>query len=186
LKACDYLERKNYTQAISIFEDISYYKNSAEKIQEAKYRYVLANQNNDDLTTYDYLCVLKNAGYKDSATIYENLYAWKITILGWSSYQNGSYYKSSISKYNPVYCHFTITGGVPGDSTRLSVSGRRPDGKYIDYTFGYDVYDGWTGWYGWSDGLYSYPKTGQTGTILLYFYDESGNRIGITSVRITE
>ena len=38
------------------------------------YGYVLAHKNNNDRTTYDYLLTLKSAGYKDSATIYKNLY----------------------------------------------------------------------------------------------------------------
>lgn len=184
-KACSYQDKKNYTQAIAIFEDISYYKNSEKKITECMYGYVLAHKNNNDRTTYDYLLTLKSAGYKDSATIYKNLYSWKVTVLGWNSDEDSSSYTSSISKYRAVYCHFKLTGGTPGASTTISISGTYPDGDDIDYTFEYATDDGWSGWYGWSDGLYIYPEYGDTGTIRIYFYDDDGNQIGSGSVKIT-
>ena len=185
LMACNYLEKKNYKQAISIFEDISYYKNSADKIKEAKYGYVLAHKNNTDTTTYDYLLALRSVGYKDAAIIYKNLYAWKVTVLGWNSDEDSTSYQSSISKYRAVYCHFKLTGGTPGASTTVSISGTYPGGGDIDYTFKYATYDGWTGWYGWPDGIYTYPAYGDTGTIQVYFYDDDGNQIGSGSVKIT-
>lgn len=179
LKACSYLEKKNYKQAISIFEDISYYKNSADKIKEAKYGYVLAHKNNDDKTTYDYLLSLKSAGYKDSSTIYKNLYAWKITVLGWSTGENNTNFKTSLSRYNAVYCHLELSGGIPGGSTKLTYSGTQPNGRSYDGVFEEDWEDGWSGWVYWEDGLSS------SGTLKIYFYDEDNNLIGSSSVKIT-
>lgn len=186
LMACDYLEKKAYVQAVAIFEDIGHYKDSADKIKEAKYSYVLANRNNEDETTYEYLKALMSTGYRDTSTIFNNLYAWKVTVLGWNSSEYSSSYTSSINKYRPVYCHILLKGGTPGASTILSVSGTDPGGSDIHYTFEYAHYDDWTGWFGWPSGLYDYPETGDTGSIQICFYDDAGNKIGNSAVKITE
>ena len=178
-KACNYLDKKNYKQAISIFEDISHYKNSEKKISECMYGYVLAHKNNSDRTTYDYLLTLKSAGYKDSATIYKDLYSWKITVSGWSTGENNTNYKTSLSRYSAVYCHLKLSGGIPGGSTRLTYSGTQPNGRTFDGVFEDEWEAGWSGWVYWEDGLSS------SGTLKINFYDENNNLIGSSSVKIT-
>lgn len=186
-EACVTLENAQYTQAVSAFENISSYKDSATKVKEAKYGYVLSNKSNDDVTTYEYLLSLKSAGYKDSATIYKELYTWKITVLGWNSDRDSSNYQTSISKYNPIYCHVKLTGGTPGASVTLRTSGKRPDGyETSEYTFGTAWRDGEEGWYGWAEGLYTNPEYGSAGTLRVYFYDDAGNKIGTASVTLTD
>lgn len=185
LKACDYLDNKKYTQAVDLFEDISYYKNSGDKIKEAKYGYVLAHKNNYDDTTYEYLTSLKNSYYKDAASIYGDLYDWKVTIVGWNSDEDSTSYQSSISKWRPVYCHIELSGGTPGASTVLSVSGTLPNGNSFNHTFDEEWSDGWSGSFYWEDGIYTYPEYGSTGTIKVNFYDDDWNLVGSGSVRIT-
>ena len=112
------------------------------------------------------------------------MYNWKVTVLGWNSSEDKGNYKTTISKYNPVYCHITLTGGTPGASTVIQVKGTKPDGTSINYTFNSAWEDDFTGWYGWTDGLYTYPAYGDTGYIRVYFYDSTGALIGSSSVYI--
>ena len=185
--ACHALENKKYTQAVSLFEGISYYKNSTEKIKEAKYRYVLSHKHNGNTTTYEYLLSLKSSSYKDSATIYKELYDWKITVFGWNSDRDSHDYQTSINKYRPVYCHIKLTGGTPGGSTTIHVSGKLPNGNDVkEYTFNSAWREHSEGWYGWSDGIYAHPEYGTAGTLQIDFYDDDGNKIGTASLKITE
>ena len=185
-EACSALKRGSYSYAISCFEDLGDYKDSQTKILEAKYRYVENNLDNSNRTTFDYLKELKYESYKDSAEIYEDLYEWKIEVFAWNSSENGTTNNSSISKYKAIYCHFRLTGGTPGGSTRVSYSVKRPNGDTDDRDyFDFDMYDGSEAWWGFPDGLYAYPEYGTTGTVSVQFYDEDNNLIGTGSVRIT-
>lgn len=178
-KACHYLAKQNYRRAIALFGDVMDYKDSEQKINECMYGYVLDNKVDYDTETYNYLCLLKAANYKDSAAIYEDLYAWKVTIL-WSTGKYDTNYKTSFHKSNSVYCHFTLSGGTPGGKTALYYSGTEPyrvggsfDGYYED------VVSGQSGWLWWEEGFST------TGNLNVYFYDEDQNVIGYSSVRIT-
>lgn len=184
-QACALLEVGEYKQAVSLFVELDRYNDSISKANEARYSYVLTHKNNDDKTTYEYLKALKTARYSNADSIYKELYDWKITVLGWNSDPNSTTYKTSISKYNPVYCHFKLTGGTPGETTVIHITGSLPNGNSIDYTFSYATEDGWVGWFGWSDGIYNNPQYGTTGSIYLTFYDRYGIKIGTASVRIS-
>ncbi len=48
-----------------------------DKANEARYAYVSENRNATDELTFTYLCALKESAYEDSATIYDELYAWR-------------------------------------------------------------------------------------------------------------
>ena len=185
-EACSKLENGFYQEAIEMFEELDGYKKSEDKINEAKYGYVLAHKNNDDRTTYAYLKELKKQDYKDSVNIYNNLYEWKITVIAINSSENDeTTYKNSISKYNAVYFHLKLTGGEPGESVRITAKPTFPDGEKGEYVFEDKWSDGDILWYGWSDGLYNNPQYGETGTLRCNFYDDNGNLIGAGSVKIT-
>jgi hypothetical protein len=178
------LSNKNYSEAMAIFSELGVYKDSATMVKECKYQYVRTHKNNTDKTTYSYLQELKSAGYKDSASIYNTLYAWKVTVLGWNSSSAEGNYKTSISKYNAVYCHLKLTGGPPDGSLKIKIKGTMPSGTKIDDSFSSAWEDGDTGTYYWPDGLYTYPYYGSTGYLYLYFYDTAGNLIGSSYVYI--
>lgn len=185
--ACSMLDDGDYTSAIQKFEELGDYKDSEEKISEAMYSYVSKHKNNYDTTTFDYLKKLKRQDYKDSSRIYENLYAWEITVIAVNSSEDDeTTNKSSISKYKAVYFHLKLTGGEPYASTRIHVKATLPNGNTDEYTFDDKWDDGSYVWYGWYDGIYTYPEYGETGTLQCKFYDDAGNLIGIGSVRITD
>ena len=170
-----------------MFEDLNGYRNSENKILEAKYQYVIKHENNNDKTTFTYLKELKRQDYKDSAEIYEDLYEWRVTVIAVNSSEDDeTTNKSSISRSSPIYFHIKLTGGEPNGSMRITVKPHYPDGDTGEYTFDDKWTDGETGWYGWYDGLYEYPEYGATGTLQCKFYDEDGNLIGSGSIRISE
>ena len=184
-KADHCLENKDYVQAASTFQLITYYKDSRDKVKEAKYAYVLEHLNNDDTITYDYLTSLKKVSYKDCAAIYEELYSWEVTILGWKTSEESTVYATEISRFSPVYCHISIRGGAPNTSLAITYTYSLPDGRAYSNTGDEPWDDGSKGHIFWASGIYSNPAQGAIGTLFIYFYDEAGNLIGSGSVRIT-
>lgn len=183
--ACTKLDNGFYEEAIEIFKDLDGYKNSEEKILEAKYEYILQNHNNDNRTTYTYLKELKKIDYKDCVNLYKKLYEWKITVIAINSSENDeTTFNNSISKYDAVYFHLKLTGGEPGESVRITAKPTFPDGEVGEYVFEEKWRDGDILWYGWSGSIYENPQYGQTGTLRCNFYDDQGNLIGAGSVSI--
>lgn len=184
-EACAKLRMGYHETAIQMFEELDGYKDSEEKIKEAKYAYVEKHNNNDDLTTFEYLKELKDQNYKNSASFYSNLYDWEITVLAVNSSEIDELTnQNTISKYNPVYFHIKLTGGEPNATTRICVRSSLPNGNTTEYTFDNKWEDGETGWYGWYDGIYNTPEYGLAGTLQCKFYDSNDNLIGIGSIRI--
>ena len=171
-------------------EAISWYITAGEKneVYNVKYQYVMSHKNNKDKTTFDYLVDLKAANYKDASKIYSELYDWKIEIIAVNSDPNSTQNKTSISKYDPVYIHFKLTGGAPNSSIIPYVTYTLPNGKTGNYDFDSNYYDGSTGWYGWSKGIYDTPQYGKEGTLTVAFYQSwyisSQDPIGTVTVKI--
>ena len=176
---------KSYDQAIKYFDKAGDYNDAIEQKKSAKYGYVNAHKNNDDNTTFEYLKELKAANYKDSASIYKDLYSWKVTSV-FNTSENDTNNMTSISKYKPIYCHITLSGGTPNESTKIKYQVSRPNGTTDSMdSFDGEWYDSYSGdWY-FEDGLYSNPAYGETGTLSVKYYDDAGNLIGSASVRIT-
>ena len=87
----------------------------SEQISECKYNYVKANFNNENETTYKYLQELKAAEYKDSASLYENLYSWHLELAGYQSEMKDSGYGARI------FLKYKLSGGTPGEELPLHV-----------------------------------------------------------------
>lgn len=178
------LDGYSYTTAVTVFRTLGDYKSSEDKLNEAKYGYVRENKNNYDTTTYSYLKDLKDINYKDTDDIYDDLYEWRVINIRFNSNSNGTNNESSISRYKPVYCHFELTGGTPGDSIYIICKDYRPDGSSNKNSTDSEYYCGETGWFGWDHGLYTNPSYGATGTLTMEFYDENDNLLGKGSVNI--
>ena len=180
------LDDENFKTAVTVFKALNGYQDSESKIHEAQYSYVVENKNNTDTTTYSYLKDLKSIGYEDSSDIYNSLYEWKVINIHFSTKESGTPTKTSISRYDPVYCHFELSGGPPGQSIYVYNIAVFPDGHADEKTktnFKYRRND--TGWFGWESGIYTTPMYGTTGTLTMKFYDEDDNLIGEASVQIT-
>ena len=170
-----------YGNALIFLGRVGNYSDAKEQIKTAKYGYVNANKNNHDNTTFKYLKELKSAGYKDSASIYKELYAWKATIIA-NDDEDGTTNMSSISKYATAYFHVSLSGGEPGASTKVKYVKTTPDGSTYTDTWDDNWSDGYSGWTSWS---YETPLYGKEGTLKIKVYDGNGNMIGEHSVKIT-
>ncbi len=178
------LVKKNYEKAIEWYTKAGF----SEEVKNVKYQYVLAHRNNDDETTFKYLCDLRSANYKDAGAIFSELYSWKIEFVAANSDPNSTQNKTSISKYDPVYIHFIITGGGPNATIKPYVTYKLPNGKTGTYEWDYYCKEGDALWYGWSEGIYSDPQYGKEGTLTLTFYPSwyisSYDPIGTIAVNI--
>ncbi len=176
-----------YESAIDVFEKMENYELSQNYLMASKYGYVNQNLDNRNSTTYTYLTELKAVDYEDSKSIYKDLYAWKIVNVYFNTDPEDTNAMDSISKYDPVYCHFEIAGGTPDATTYLYCKTKFPDGSYsAKGKSNSEVYDGTVYWWGWTEGIYDYPDYGETGTMVLTFYDDANNKIGKASIEITD
>lgn len=183
------LSSKSYKEAVTVFNALGSYQESKTKLNEAKYGYVLAHKNNTDTTTYSYLKDLKALGYKDTKDIYNSLYAWSVKLVCFNTNENNyTTISSSVSRW-ASYLHFSfeLQGGPLGESVTLTDRVYWPDGS-VSYSNSYweDGRRGYELGCQWSDGLYSNPSYGATGTMTVKIYIKStGECIGTFSIKIT-
>lgn len=189
---CDYqqglyeLSKKNYSAAITAFERVKDYSDSKEQIKEAKYQYVKANKSRTDTTTHTYLKDLKSAKYKDSADIFKELYAWKLSAVINTDPDDEKTDKSSISKYDSIYFHLDLQGGEPGAEIRIKYVTTYPDGETNSGTWDSTYVANGIGTWSWEGGIYKNPAYGVSGTLKIKFYNaDTGELIGEESVKIT-
>lgn len=184
--AVECISKGDYSSALTYLDKAGNHNGVTEQMKAAKYGYVNANRNNSNTTTYEYLKELKAANYKDSASIYNELYAWKVTVFAVNSdTEDEVTNKSSISKYDPVIFHFKLTGGIPNGETVVNIKTYIPDGETFESKVSWAMCDGASGWHGWESGIYSNPAFGAGGKLTMKFYDSSNNLIGEGSVNIT-
>ena len=183
-------KRKDYAKAVNYFLELPMnYFDVEKKIYKCMIEFVRKYKNNEtsllDLTMYDYLKELKKRKeYKSEAQrIWDELYSWKITDFYWNTSEDSDKKMTTISKFDPVYCHSAIKGGEPGKTLKYRMSFTNPEG----YSEKSDYAEGWSGshacWY-WEDGIYSRPYYGKTGYFSIRFYDDKDNLLGQSSVYI--
>jgi len=127
---------------------------------------------------------LAEADYKDSKSIFNEMYKWKANIYFNKSTEDTTKKLTSLSKYGPVIVHFTVTGGKPGEIEDFHYDITLPSGELRSGNTG-DMKGRYKYWYGWEDGLYVNPAYGATGTLSVRIYYSSGNLVGQSSVSIT-
>jgi tetratricopeptide (TPR) repeat protein len=176
-----------YQPALAMFEELGEYKDSNKKAKESQYRYILNHYNNYNTDTYLYLKELSKLDYKDCQELFEKLYEWKVSVVATNSdMDDDGTNLGEISRGEAVIYHIELTGGRPNSSTRITVKSKLPNGQEVEFVFSDEWEHGDTGWYGWTEGIYSDPKTGETGSLKSIFYDDEGNMIGAISITITE
>ncbi|MBQ8247525.1 MAG: hypothetical protein IJZ42_10365 [Lachnospiraceae bacterium] len=182
LYGCYLFERRDYKAAVEAFNNCEGYEDTDKKVLEAQYEYVLAHQNANDNTTYEYLNNLIDENYMNSKALFKEIYKWEMEVTAFNTSENSSYDMSSISKYSEWYCHVKMQGGVPGECTRVKFVATFPDGDTYSDWWDFEFLRGDTAYcYFW----YDTPQYGSTGTLTVKFYDENGNLIGKDSVQIT-
>ena len=182
------MDDKKHENAVSVFEELKDYKKSKNKLNEAKYQYVLAHKYKNNPTTYKYLKSLKKVKYEDSVKLYDELFAWKITLeaVNTNSSDYRTLLKSVKSTTNYIHFSFKLEGGGPGEKINLSHTVVWPGG-YTDKGKWYweNKASGNTFGIEWPDGLYDPPGVSGTMTIKIYNKDTK-EYIGKGSIKLTK
>ena len=183
-KALSYLSEGLNSSAVDSFAKIKTYKDSQQKMYDAMYKYAttVTLNNNTSETVAKYLKELMAVGYKDSASVYKELFSWKAEIIANNSETDTKTNMSSISKYDTWYFHVTLKGGEPKANTKLSYILTYPDGDTKTNAWSGTWGEGYSGW---ASAWYNTPAYGDTGTLKIQVYDGNWNLIGEHSVRIT-
>lgn len=178
------LDMKNYNQAIEVFTEIKGYKDSFSKIKEVKYTYILNHKNSTDPTTYEYLKELKSSGYKDSRNIYNDLYAWKASVVINCRETDTTGPDNIIGKYLSIFCHVELSGGPPEGKTEIKAVGYWPDGTATTVRWGSNNL--WEdGYSGYAKFYYEHPENGRTGKFTVKVYAGT-ELIGQSSTKIVD
>ena len=188
----------NFDYAYQKFSELNSYEDSAVRMREVryclsvallnnkqydaayKYNYIQAHYDRYDVMTYEYLTELRQEDYRDTRSLYQKLYAWHITnICVNSSSEDTTTNLPSISKYDPVYVHFTVTGGIPNGETRLRISSTHLNGEALESFFDPVTANSVLA-YGWRGGVRA------SGTIRMVFYDDNNNKLADISIIIDD
>lgn len=171
------------------YEDASDVIDSIEKITDiykddelfvnAKYEYVLRNQNNSNPKTYRYLKLFREEQYKDAEKIWKEIYAFTVDVKFSDKNDTTAPHMPNIDGSGSVTCYAKAIGGTPVSN---------PVNVKIVYSDGYESVIESAGWDGchadyrvmviW-DSLEDY-----SGQITAYFYDEFDRFVGSGSVNI--
>lgn len=182
IAACQNFDNKNYVKAVNAFDKCLDYKDSSEKILEAKYAYVCAHKYDPDVDTENYTRQLAKVDYKDSKDIYAQVFRWKLTVTAINGSESSNTDMDSVSRQSTIYVHTKLEGGEQGESTKIKCVTKWPDGSKRTFTSS-------DKWHRNNEGTWSFwyenPSYGTTGQLSVTFYDDKGNEIGSGSVRIT-
>jgi len=172
----------SYEEAISILEEVG---SNDELYYNVCYNYVVNNDDIDPSEAFKYMEKLKSVDYKDSKSIYEKLYGWKVNVIAVNSDKDDKITnKSTVNGSEPIYVHIKVTGGEPNEKVSLEYVVTYPDGYQNVDAWSSDFKSGQTGWIGWDNGNTNYGKS-KPETILVEFYNsETNEKIGEGSFKI--
>lgn len=171
-------------KAIRLFSEISDYKDSESHCNNLMYDYVIRNKNRDDEQTYNYLCQLKEDGYKDSSKIYDSLFAWKVDIVINTSKSDNNNHQSTIEMDSPIYAHLIVSGGAPGELLSAKYLCIYPNGKtYQTEQFDKLNSNSEVTLY-WEYGLLANPDKGKEGDFTIKVITDNEECIAQKTVRI--
>lgn len=179
---CKQLADKKYAAAITTFEKCEGYGDTSRKVMDAKYGYCQENKDATNTTTYNYLKELVASNYYGAQALYREVFGWKIEIVAFNNnpYDSVSN-QTSLSKYQNMCVHFRVSGGEPGATQNIRTVITLPSG-YSGTVYHTGAKDGDVlCTYGW----YDTPAYAPAGTLYFSAYDEAGNLLVSTSVRVT-
>ena len=187
---CSLLADKDWSGALEIFYALGDYSDSKEKALETRYDYAVNHKNRSSKTTYKYLSALKEAGYKDSAAIYDELFGWKATVAFRQEEVSDDEtvllfelvnsiqkeYPIDISKKTGGYAYVHITGGFPDEEITVSFTASLPNGQTENEEFKDKASDGdYLQWH----FTFTDPENWPSGTLYMKIYNTTtGELIG--------
>ena len=178
------IENENYENAIQLLDEIADFKDSQDKRNDAKYGYVLQHQDYQDEKTYLFLKQLKSANYKDSAALFDSVFALKIRLL--VNYDSGDLTSGIdvIKKHdNGPWIHCLVEGREPGKTYSVRVvcklywGNREENSSTMDYTI-----DRNTSGFAFPMGVSYYTYV----THKIWVYDEDSNLLASKQLGYSE
>lgn len=174
----------NVETAIIYFDKADDYSDAKELIKLEKYNYVKANMDKNHPITFEYLKELKDAGYGDSASIYNDWYGWNVTVIAVNSDTgNRITNRKAINKKYPVIFHYKLNGGAPNEKMFVNIKMYLPNGEVFYDQSEWAMKDGSVNWHGWENGVYD-DGNGVDGTVKMEFYDSEKKLIGEGTVEV--
>ena len=115
------LENEQYEIAVAYFRSIADYKDSTDKMNDSMYGYVVSHLNSNDRTTQKYLMELKNAGYDNAQSVYDDLFYYTIEIIVNDSEDDITTDMEECWNKQDVYFHINLkfTGDVSLDDNTV-------------------------------------------------------------------
>ena len=121
----------NYREAMAIYaelDDGEKYEQTQSMQCETEYQYIQKHLINSDETTYQYLCELKDLGYRDAADIYSSLYQWHFELVATTkeAYEakglvNLTEYREPVPLSESACAVLKCWGGYPGEEKEAFV-----------------------------------------------------------------
>ena len=179
---CQQVENRKYDDAITSFGNCSDHADVDSWLCAAKLGYASTHASRDNTRTAKYLQELLEKKYPGASDLHEQIFGWKAVVDGFNNNPYSSEPMQTISKYNTIYCHFTITGGMEGEKVRIRTELVSPAGQVLIQKID-DVMDGNKPWVSF---FYFNPATSPAGTMTVRIYVDSTNKLLATgSVPIT-
>lgn len=172
-KGDNYYKNKSYKKALSSYKkaaDIKLSSDLEDKINDAKFGYVKNNINNDDDTAIKYMNELMDMSYPGIQKVYDEFYAWHVSIVANTSEEDYSTDIQTASRKDTVYFHVKLSGGEPDETLHLYYEITWPNGQSQISDLGP----------GWKDGSnlslrfqYPMPLLGQEGKLTFKLFDKN-------------
>jgi len=181
-------EAKEYSGAISYLQLAGDVKDAPEKLTDATYRLAMDYYNQEKyLEAHTQLSKIPE--YKDAKILIKRIedvvYRWEVYIY-FNTDENGVTDESQINRADPLYIHFSTSGGMPDASIEPKVVWTYPDGD-TDFELFSDVHADENNWVGWETGLFVDPTIATIGTLYVSIYDQkTGKLLASDSVELTK
>ena len=177
---CQLIDQEEYLEAINQFNQCGDYADVETKIYEAKYGYVMTHRSTIDESTFKYINELIGIGYPGAEDLYNEIYAWTVSIVINDNESDSTTSKISINRNSMFYCHVKLQGGPPNGTVQLTYGVRYPNGQYAEDSWNEICRAGEVGsFYGDLDGV-------GTGTLTAYVYNKAtGEKLGEASINVT-
>lgn len=175
-----YEKQKEYGLAINWYERVEN-EDVTNELLDAKYAFVKSkeNRNNTNYTTCRYLKELMAAEYKDSAKIYEELYAWRANILANQDKNDQQTKMKTFNRGETVFFHIQLSGGEPQEKVSVSYEildekGNKTTGEWTRVSC--DDKECWK--------YIEYDTIDISGTVTLTIFDANKKILGSQTVKV--
>ena len=167
-------------------EDTPPANTSGNKSLEEMYAYVSTHKNREDRTTFSYLQALCKANYRDSQSIYDELYAWKVDMFFNASSSDLTTRLDTAAANQTLYIHYIISGGPLDGELSMKYVYKKPNGATGEKVLSGSCTAGSTGNIFWRGGIYADTEEQAAGVMTVSYYDAATDTLLATaSITIT-